>query len=72
MIRAAILVDSSAALPPYRGQSAGIFPDGDFRQEIVDDIISPSSTRERIIDDLRILKNKTDERPWRKHGNIPL
>ena len=38
----------------------------------VDDIISPSTTRERIIDDLRILKNKTDERPWRKHGNIPL
>jgi len=38
----------------------------------VDDIITPSTTRERICDDLRILRNKKDQRPWRKHGNIPL
>jgi hypothetical protein len=46
MIRSANLVDSSSPLPPYRGQSAGIFPDGDFRQEIVDDIISRVHARE--------------------------
>ena len=38
----------------------------------VDDIITPSSTRQRICDDLAILSTKKDERPKRKHGNIPL
>uniref|UniRef100_A0A7S3LK18 Propionyl-CoA carboxylase beta chain, mitochondrial n=1 Tax=Aplanochytrium stocchinoi TaxID=215587 RepID=A0A7S3LK18_9STRA len=38
----------------------------------VDDIITPSSTRQRVAKDLVILKSKVDERPQRKHGNIPL
>jgi len=38
----------------------------------VDDIITPSTTRSRICDDLNILASKKDQRPWRKHGNIPL
>jgi len=38
----------------------------------VDDIITPSSTRQRLCEDLELLKSKSMERPKRKHGNIPL
>ena len=38
----------------------------------VDDVIDPASTRERIIEDLELLRDKKMDRPWRKHGNIPL
>jgi propionyl-CoA carboxylase beta chain len=38
----------------------------------IDDIISPSTTRKCVIDDLEMLRNKEVTRPWRKHGNIPL
>uniref|UniRef100_A0A8C9DRA7 Propionyl-CoA carboxylase beta chain, mitochondrial n=1 Tax=Prolemur simus TaxID=1328070 RepID=A0A8C9DRA7_PROSS len=38
----------------------------------VDDIIQPSSTRTRICRDLDVLASKKEQRPWRKHANIPL
>jgi propionyl-CoA carboxylase beta chain len=38
----------------------------------VDDIIQPSETRARVIDDLKMLKNKQELRPKKKHSNIPL
>ena len=38
----------------------------------VDDIIKPSETRARVIDDLNILKTKKEQRPKRKHSNILL
>jgi len=38
----------------------------------VDAIITPSATRTRIIEDLCLLRDKEVQRPWRKHGNIPL
>jgi methylmalonyl-CoA decarboxylase subunit alpha len=38
----------------------------------IDDIIQPSRTRIRIIKSLRMLQNKVDTAPTRKHGNIPL
>lgn len=38
----------------------------------VDDVIQPSETRGLIARDLQMLANKKDDRPWRKHGNIPL
>lgn len=38
----------------------------------VDDILDPASTRQRVCEDLEILLTKKVERPWRKHGNIPL
>lgn len=38
----------------------------------VDDVIDPASTRQRLCEDLDVLKTKKVERPWRKHGNIPL
>lgn len=38
----------------------------------IDDVIEPSETRPRLIRVLRILENKVDRNPRKKHGNIPL
>jgi acetyl-CoA carboxylase carboxyltransferase component len=38
----------------------------------IDDIIIPENTRPRLIKALRMLENKRDQNPPRKHGNIPL
>ena len=38
----------------------------------VDDVIVPSTTRTRVIEELHALENKQVTTPWRKHGNIPL
>ena len=38
----------------------------------IDEVIKPSSTRQRICRALNMLRNKTLENPWKKHDNIPL
>jgi propionyl-CoA carboxylase beta chain len=38
----------------------------------VDAVIEPRQTRARIVRALRLLRNKKDTNPARKHGNIPL
>ena len=38
----------------------------------VDDVIEPQETRPRVIEALRMLQNKRDANPPKKHGNIPL
>ncbi|MDQ6663916.1 MAG: methylmalonyl-CoA carboxyltransferase, partial [Acidobacteriota bacterium] len=38
----------------------------------VDDVIEPHETRPRVIRALRMLANKVDTMPKKKHGNIPL
>jgi len=38
----------------------------------IDDVIEPHETRSRVIRALRMLANKTDTMPRKKHGNIPL
>lgn len=38
----------------------------------LDDIITPSKTRQTIISDLEMLLKKNVTNPWKKHGNIPL
>ncbi|KAI9357330.1 carboxyl transferase [Zopfochytrium polystomum] len=38
----------------------------------LDDVIIPSQTRKIIIEDLKMLKTKKRENPFKKHGNIPL
>ncbi|MBK8909740.1 MAG: acyl-CoA carboxylase subunit beta [Chlorobi bacterium] len=38
----------------------------------IDDVIEPADTRPRLIHALRLLRNKQDTNPWRKHGNLPL
>ena len=40
---------------------------------MIDDVIDPAETRRVIIQGLEVAKrNKKVERPWRKHGNIPV
>ena len=38
----------------------------------VDDVIYPHETRPKIIQALNMLENKKEDRPMKKHGNIPL
>ncbi|MGH1351653.1 MAG: acyl-CoA carboxylase subunit beta [Methyloligellaceae bacterium] len=38
----------------------------------IDDVIKPHSTRKRVIRSLRMLANKDQKNPARKHNNIPL
>ena len=38
----------------------------------VDEVIMPHSTRRRVARGLAMLRGKTLENPWKKHGNIPL
>jgi propionyl-CoA carboxylase beta chain len=38
----------------------------------IDDVLDPAITRQKLCEDLEILRNKKDERPWKKHDNIPL
>jgi acetyl-CoA carboxylase carboxyltransferase component len=38
----------------------------------IDDVIEPRETRPRLIEALKMLQNKRDSNPAKKHGNIPL
>ena len=49
-------------LHPYAAASAGY----------VDDVIEPAETRSMIIKALKATKNKSEQRPPRKHGNMPV
>ncbi|WP_243298740.1 acyl-CoA carboxylase subunit beta [Bacillus litorisediminis] len=39
---------------------------------MVDDVIDPRETRIKLIQGLEMLRNKKEQRPKKKHGNIPL
>lgn len=39
---------------------------------MVDDVIDPRETRIKLIQALEMLRNKEEQRPHKKHGNIPL
>ena len=39
---------------------------------MIDDVIDPAETRRVIVQGLEQARGKTVERPWRKHGNIPV
>ena len=47
---------------PYKAASLGY----------IDEIIRPHKTRATIVRSLRLLENKRQDNPPRKHGNIPL
>ena len=38
----------------------------------IDDVIEPHETRPKVIRALRMLPNKVDTMPRKKHGNLPL
>ena len=50
----------------------GRFPYHAAQMRWVEEIIDPRDTRPLLIQALATLRNKTEERPWKKHGNIPL
>ncbi|AMV39108.1 acyl-CoA carboxylase subunit beta [Planctomyces sp. SH-PL62] len=54
----------------YREKFANPFIAG--HRGFIDDVIMPRETRRRVARSLEMLRNKRVERPWRKHGNIPL
>jgi propionyl-CoA carboxylase beta chain len=54
----------------YRRKFANPFIVG--HRGYIDDVILPSTTRQRICRSLAMLANKELENPWRKHGNLPL
>jgi acetyl-CoA carboxylase carboxyltransferase component len=39
---------------------------------MIDDVIDPRETRPRVIGALRMAADKKVERPWRKHGVMPV
>jgi acetyl-CoA carboxylase carboxyltransferase component len=42
------------------------------RHGLIEQVIEPKETRPMIIRALKMLEGKKEERPWKKHGNIPL
>jgi acetyl-CoA carboxylase carboxyltransferase component len=42
------------------------------KNALIDDIIDPRETRPTIIRGLRMAADKQVERPWRKHGVMPV
>ncbi|MCH8171682.1 MAG: methylmalonyl-CoA carboxyltransferase, partial [Bacteroidetes bacterium] len=38
----------------------------------IDDVIEPAETKIKLIKSFKMLKNKVDKNPKKKHGNIPL
>lgn len=53
-------------------ESLGKYPYHAGHQRWVEEIIDPRTTRPRLIAALKVFSNKSEERPWKKHGNIPL
>ena len=47
---------------PYRAAERGI----------IDEVILPKETRSRLVSGFKMLENKTEKIPNKKHGNIPL
>jgi propionyl-CoA carboxylase beta chain len=60
----------AARTEEYRQKFANPFIAG--HRGFIDDVIMPHTTRKRICRSLAMLRDKTAEKPWRKHGNIPL
>jgi len=54
----------------YRARFANPFIAG--HRGFIDDVIMPNNTRARVCKSLRMLKKKTYQGPWKKHGNMPL
>ena len=62
--------ERQARIDEYRSQFANPFVAAE--RGYVDDVIEPHETRPKVIRALRMLANKGDTMPRKKHGNIPL
>ena len=73
-------IDGKAAERPYdfRAEKVAEFrrkfasPYIAARRGFIDEVIEPRVTRAKLVTGLRMLANKRDCNPPRKHGNIPL
>ncbi len=54
----------------YRRKFANPFIAG--HRGFIDDVIMPHNTRYRIARSLKLLRDKDQENPWKKHDNLPL
>jgi acetyl-CoA/propionyl-CoA carboxylase carboxyl transferase subunit len=54
----------------YRKEFANPYTAAD--RGFLDDVIEPTETRPRLIQDLEMLRSKREDQPDKKHGNIPL
>ncbi len=54
----------------YREEFANPYTAAD--KGFIDDVLEPTETRPRLIDDLEMLLSKRDSLPDKKHGNIPI
>ncbi len=54
----------------YREEFANPYTAAD--RGFIDDVIEPTETRARLIEDLRMLRGKRADGPDKKHGNIPI
>ncbi|QZY00942.1 acyl-CoA carboxylase subunit beta [Halobaculum rubrum] len=54
----------------YREELANPYTAAD--KGFIDDVLEPTETRPRLIDDLEMLLSKRDSLPDKKHGNIPI
>ena len=61
---------TEAKVDEYRQKFANPFVAAE--RGYIDDVISPSETRPRLIRALELLETKVDSNPAKKHGNIPL
>jgi acetyl-CoA/propionyl-CoA carboxylase carboxyl transferase subunit len=54
----------------YREEFANPYTAAD--RGFVDDVIEPTETRQRLVDDLTMLQTKRGDQPDKKHGNLPI
>jgi len=66
--------DPEAKLKEKEAEYAEMFanPYNAAARGYVDEVIRPDQTRERLISAFKMLENKVDKLPRKKHGNIPL
>jgi propionyl-CoA carboxylase beta chain len=66
--------DSEAKLKEKEAEYAEMFanPYNAAARGYVDEVIRPSETRGKLIAAFKMLENKVDKLPKKKHGNIPL
>ena len=63
---------SGSAGPITTGGSPQVTVTGTPADSYVDEVIRPEQTREKLVRALEMLRDKRQENPARKHGNIPL
>lgn len=66
--------DQAAKLKEKEQEYTDLFanPDIAAAQGYIDEIIKPEETRDRLLKAFKMLENKVDKLPKKKHGNIPL